>query len=122
MLDVAEPPLNLGVWVLHKVCDLSFGVVLHVSLWNAIVVGWGLGFVVPGGLFAPELLQAAKLFLWLLVAFLDQVQRVVFWFELADHESLFLRRGHHRRVCVGCRDEPNPDQGDYKCSSYELYG
>jgi hypothetical protein len=122
VLDVAEPPLNLGVWVLHEVCDLSFGVVLHVPLWNAVVVRGRLSLVVPGGLFAPELLQAAKLFLWLFVAFLDQVQRVVFWFELADHESLFLRRGHHRRVCVGCRDEPNPDQGDYKCSSYELYG
>ena len=56
MLDVAETPLNLGVWVLHKVCDLSFGVVLHVSLWNAIVMGWGLGFEVPGGLFTPEML------------------------------------------------------------------
>lgn len=100
MLDIAKPPLNLGVWVLHEVCDLSFGVVLHVPLWNAVVVCGRLGFIVPGGLFAPELLQAAKLFLRLLVAFLDQVQRIVFWLELADHKSLFLRRGHHRRVCV----------------------
>lgn len=100
VLYVAETPLNLGVWVLHEVCDLSFGVVLHVSLWDAIVVRGRLRLVVPGGLFTPELLQASPLSFRLLVAFLDQVQRVVFGCELTDHKLLFLGRGHHRRVCV----------------------
>ena len=50
------------------------------------------------------------------------MEGVFFWLELLDQEFLFLRRGNDRRVSVACCDEPNPYQGYYECSSYELYG